>query len=362
MKNKITTCLLSLFGILFISPVFAMSYPSFGGITINSSTTAAQYVVYIFNLAIAAGAFIAGVVLFMAGVDYVSSRGDPTKLGSTKSKIKNAFLGLTILLASFMILNIINPQLTNIKIDQLEKTEETAVVVPEGTGIYLYDSPNYVSTVDPIRVIETKPSFLNDNFNAKTQSIKIVNPANGDFKFGAVLFAGTDDAASGSGGDLRGNCSYILNSVPDLSSANGSENNPPTGNNKLTSILVFKTKSEAVSVKLYNSINCTKRSSEYEKQNDAENMCTINSANGFTNLSQACPNFKGEVMSIEAADGIGVLFKATDKDSAGRCQFLESNNTGCINTVKYSYVYKLNQEKYAPSVVPKSFVIFPLVK
>jgi hypothetical protein len=362
MSKKRITFLISLFGILSVSPVFAIDYPEIAGITISSTTTAAQYIVYFFNLAIASGAFIAGVVLFMAGVDYVSSRGEPAKLESAKSKIRNAFLGLTILLASFMILNIINPQLTTIKIDQLGETEDSAIVIPEGTGIYLYDSPNYVSTKDPVRVTETMPSFLDDDFNAKAQSIKFVNPDSGDFKFGAVLFAGTNDPSSGSGADLRGNCSYVLNSVADLGSANGGENKPAVGRDKLSSILVFETDGGTGSVTIFNSINCIKRSNQYEEQKDEENMCTISGNSGFKNISEACPSFKGDVISVKTSGDVGVLFKATDKDSAGRCQFLESNETGCINTVKSSYVYKLKEGKYESSLSPKSFVIFSLVK
>jgi hypothetical protein len=363
MKKTGITSLLSLLGILAISPVFAMDYPTIAGITISSSTTASEYIVYFFNLAIASGAFIAGAVLFMAGVDYVSSRGEPAKIQDAKNKIKNAFLGLIILLSSFMILNIINPQLTSIKIDQLGTTEETEIVIPEGTGVYLYDSPNYVSTtLDPLRVIETKANFANENFNNKAQSIKFVNPEAGDFKFGAVLFAQNSNSDSGSGYDLRGNCSFALDSIPDLDSAVGEQNNPAIGKNNLSSILIFETKAGSASVTLYNSIDCKKGTDEYEKQEDEESICTISGGSGFSDLSTACPQFKGNIVSIKTSGDVGVLFKAAKKGVAGRCQFLESNNTGCINTVKYSYVYSFNRNKYDPAVIPQSFMIFPLVK
>jgi len=361
MKKTGATFLLSMLGILAISPVFAMDYPTIAGITISATTSAAEYIVYFFNLAIASGAFIAGVVLFMAGVDYMSARGEPARLSDAKKKITDAFIGLTVLLASFMILNIINPQLTNITIDQLENTAEVEVVIPEGTGVYLYDSPNYVSTVDPLRVTGVMPNFSEKGFNSKAQSIKFVNPSEG-FKFGAVIFAKTAVSDSGSGFELRGNCAFLLNSIPDLGSASGNENNPAIGNNSLSSILVFKTKNSAASVKLFNSPNCKKRTDDYGPQNDIDNMCTINSSSGFVDLAQACPNFKGDIFSIQTSGNVGVLFKAATSTAAGRCQFLESNNSGCINTPKYGYTYSLSIDKYAPSVTPKSFMLFPLVK
>jgi hypothetical protein len=361
MKKVKAIILFSLLGILSISPAFAMDFPKIAGITVSKTTTAAEFIIYLFNLAIASGAFIAAVVLIMAGVDYVSSKGEPAKIQSAKNKIKNAILGLTILLASFMILNIINPQLTSIKIDKLGKTADKEIVIPEGTGVYLYDSPNYVSTGDPLRVTETMANFSEKKFNKKVQSIKFVNPTS-DFKFGAVIFAENTDSELGSGFDLRGNCSFVLNSIPDLDVASGNENKPAIGKNKLSSILLFKTKDGGSSVKLYNNINCKKRSEEYGKQKEEENECTINSSGGFANIKDVCPKFKGDIFSIETSGDVGVLLKASEKEVAGRCQFLESNNSGCINTVKSSYVYSLNIEKYSPSVVPLSFMLFPLVK
>jgi hypothetical protein len=357
-KIKITF-IVSLLGIFNFSSVFAINV---AGMEISNSATAAEFVVYLFNLGIAVGTFIAAIVLIMAGIDYVSSRGEPAKIGSAKSKIKNAFLGLVVLLSSFMILNIINPELTNIKINELKNEEQPEIIIPEGTGVYLYDSPGYFSTGDPLRVIKSKASFTDDNFNNTTQSIKFVNPENGEFKFGAILFAKNANTGFGSGYDFRGNCSYILDSIPDLSATKGQENNPAIGNNKLSSIIVFKTKAGSPSITIYNSPNCKKRTEEYGPQKDEENKCTMSGSSGFTNIKDACPEFKGDIVSISTGGDVGVLFKAASKEAPGRCHFFESNNNGCINTPKYSYTYNLSIGEYSPSVVPQSFILFPLVK
>lgn len=342
-----------------ISPI-SIASADVAGITKNMS--AADVIIYLFNLGIAAGTFIAAIVLITAGFDYVSSRGEVAKIDSAKKKIKNAFFGLITLLASFMILNIINPQLTSIKINDLStQTFNTSVVIPEGTGVYLYDSPSYKkTTLDPLRIIDSKRNFSNDNFNNRVQSIKIVNPDNGDFNFGAVLFS--KESSSESGYDFRGNCSYILNSISDLGSSSGGENSPAIGNNNLSSIIVFKTKTGSASVTLYNSIDCKKGTEEFEEIKDEEAICKINGGSGFKNLSEACPKFKGNIVSIETSGDVGVLFKTVKSDAAGRCHYFESNESGCINTVKHSYSFNIGQYDDEPNVYPQSFMLFPLVK
>lgn len=363
MKKIKITILFLFFGMLISFPVFAATqYPTIAGIDINENTTAAQFVVYFFNLAIAAGAFIAGAVLCMAGIEYVSARGEPAKLESARNKIKNTFLGLTILLASFMILNIINPQLTSIKIDQLEKTPETKVVIPEASGVYLYDSPDYVSSENekPVRVTETMASFSNINFNNKAESIRFNNPSG--FQFGAVLFAALKNSDKGSGADLRGDCSYTLSDIPDLSIANDKENSPPIGKDNLASILIFKTNGDAGDITIYNTIDCKYRPDNYSVQCKENNKCIIKGGSGFKNLSEACPDFVGEITSIQSGANVGILLKAAAANGSGRCQFIKKTNAGCINVPQYSYVYKMNNKECSPTVTPKSFVIFSLVK
>jgi len=371
MKKRKAIIFLVLLGGIFVSPVLAaISYPEIAGITISNTTTASEYIIYFFNLAIAVGTFIAAVVIAMAGFDYVTSQGEPAKIESAKGKIRNAFLGVIILLASFLILNIINPQLTNIKINNLGKTQSTTtVVIPEGKGIYLYDSPNFSADGKSLILKETAATLAKDTFNNRVQSIKFVNPDN--FKFGAVLFA---DLVSGkdtiTGSDLRGRCSYLLSDLANMDNSSGNENNPPIGNNKLTSILIFKTTSGSASVNIYNSINCQGKTNDYCRKEDKDTpceedktkVCTLSGGNGFQNIKQTCPDFKGEVLSIGTSGDVGVLFKSEDKEKEGQCQFFQSGNTNCINTVKYSYVYRQDLDIEKMLISPKSFIVFPLVK
>ena len=117
MNIKITATILFLSLLAF--PAFAMDYPQFGGITLNKDTTAAQYIIYFFNLAVAIGAFIAVVMVIMAGIEWVTSGGEPSKVTSAKGKIVNTLFGVCVLMGCYFILNTINPELTNINIDDL---------------------------------------------------------------------------------------------------------------------------------------------------------------------------------------------------------------------------------------------------
>jgi hypothetical protein len=334
--NKTKKTIFSILAGIAVSPIaHAMSYPEMGGITLSSTTTAAEYIVYFFNLSVAVGATLAVVMLVMAGLEYVLSRGDVTKVQDARKRIQNSLLGLVILLGSYILLQIINPQLTKISVTVLPRQEYEETTVPEGKGVYLYDGEGFVSSGDPLILTETKSNFNKESF--KTKSIKFLNPDN--YSFGAILFDSDN---------LEGNCSYILNNLSSVSSASGSENNPAIGS--VSSIQVFETKTGTASVKLYNSINCSAKVEDYCRSGDADTpcqpdsakTCTLNSGTGFENISAICPNFDNEtgVLSIEVSGNVGILLKAADKNSKGRCQFFTPGNSVCINTVKYSYIFR----------------------
>jgi hypothetical protein len=119
---NIKTITTTIFLFFLVSPVFvvaAYDYPQIAGITINENTTAAEYLVYFFNLAVAIGALIAVVMVIMAGIEWVTSSGNPSKVESAKGKITNTLLGVAILMGCYLILNTISPELTTIKISDL---------------------------------------------------------------------------------------------------------------------------------------------------------------------------------------------------------------------------------------------------
>ena len=131
---NIKTIIVTIFSILIASPVFAIDYPEIGGMKISNTTTAAEFIIYLFYLGIAVGAFIAVIMIIMAGIEWLTSSGNPSKVESAKGKITNTLLGVCILFGCYLILNTINSQLTTIKIDDLRCEHGLVVLMKESKG------------------------------------------------------------------------------------------------------------------------------------------------------------------------------------------------------------------------------------
>ncbi len=90
-----------------------VQYPELPGVTPPSTikTALPEYLRYFFTFSI----FIAGILVFgvmiLGGVRYLTSAGAPAAMADAKDQITSGILGLIIILASFLILNTINPQL-----------------------------------------------------------------------------------------------------------------------------------------------------------------------------------------------------------------------------------------------------------
>lgn len=135
MQKKLTEfiVILCLF-LLFLSFSFALAqerkleveYPEIEGIKPETVATGLpEYVRYLFNF----GIIIAGLVLFGAliygGVRYLISTNNPPALIDARERILAAFLGIIILLSSYIILTTINPQLIVFHLPELEFKVET---------------------------------------------------------------------------------------------------------------------------------------------------------------------------------------------------------------------------------------------
>ena len=90
-----------------------IKYPTVPGTTTPTTveTGLPQYVKYIFNFAIWIAGLLAFGVIVLGGIRWLTSAGDPNKLRDAKDQLFAAFLGLIILLSSYLILTTINPQL-----------------------------------------------------------------------------------------------------------------------------------------------------------------------------------------------------------------------------------------------------------
>jgi len=74
-----------------------------------------QYIKGIYNYAIAIAGILAAVVMMGGGVLWLISRGDASKITKAKELIFGSIIGLIILLGSYLILHLINPELTKLK-------------------------------------------------------------------------------------------------------------------------------------------------------------------------------------------------------------------------------------------------------
>lgn len=188
------------------SALAAIEYPTIAGITISESTSAAEYLIYFFNLAVAAGTFIAVIMVIMAGIEWVTSSGNPGKVESAKSKLTNTVFGVMVLLGCYLVLNAINPQLTNIKIGDLSCEHGIVVLAKQASDGKIdqkcIDS-NQTDIVDTI-LSTVKWSFA-DNYLLKAYTYPQTN------------YAGTPteyDCSSGTcSGDITGAKSiyFVLN-------------------------------------------------------------------------------------------------------------------------------------------------------
>jgi hypothetical protein len=241
---KIKTILVIALSSFVSSPVFAATYPTFAGITISKTTTAAEYVIYFFNLIVAVGALMAVVMIIMAGVEWVTSSGEPGKVESAKGKIKNTLLGVTVLVGCYLILNTINPQLTSIKIDDLRcehgvvveiknvsgKIEEKCIDSNQGDiggtitntlkwkfpdkyllKVYTYPEINYKGEA---MVLDCRAGACSGSLSSTTKSIYFIlnNP-------GIYLYDGTDYKPG-----VKSYPRFISKSVPDLTQLESFDN------------------------------------------------------------------------------------------------------------------------------------------
>jgi hypothetical protein len=82
-----------------------------------------EYVKYIFDISFGIAGLLAFLGLLYAGFQYIYSAGDPQKLSKSKKQILAAFIGLFIIVSSYSILVIINPDIIMLILPTLEEVE-----------------------------------------------------------------------------------------------------------------------------------------------------------------------------------------------------------------------------------------------
>lgn len=142
----ITGSLVALFAGIFIA--HAQSYAPLAPLpgtytgTVGSETTnMSTYLAGAIKLIIALGAGLAVLVAIVGGTQYVAAGASPDAKSGAKERIFSAFIGLALVLTSYLILNSINPDLVNFKLElppikyDTTLTLATSTISSPGTGV-----------------------------------------------------------------------------------------------------------------------------------------------------------------------------------------------------------------------------------
>lgn len=124
------------------------------GTPLNDNSRLVDLIRYLYEWGIGLGGFAAFIALIIAGFQYLTSVGNAGKMGDAMKRMQSAGLGLVLLLGSFLVLNTINPQLTELKMPTIapgEEAEGLKPIKPEKVDLSikgcikatLYSGPDY---------------------------------------------------------------------------------------------------------------------------------------------------------------------------------------------------------------------------
>ena len=91
-----------------------LEYPKMGDIELSEEPTLPEIIKYIYLFSLGIVGFVALISMLIGAIRYITSAGNASKAEDAKDQITQAILGIIILLAAVLILNIINPDLVNI--------------------------------------------------------------------------------------------------------------------------------------------------------------------------------------------------------------------------------------------------------
>jgi len=128
--------LIFLFSLIIAGFVFAqrpleVEYPEAGGLRPESTVFGlSAYVKYIFNLSIIISGLLAFGTFVAGGIRYITSAGVPAFKKDASEQMFAAFIGLLVLLTSYMLLTSINPELTMLSAPEIIKTTFNPIETP----------------------------------------------------------------------------------------------------------------------------------------------------------------------------------------------------------------------------------------
>jgi hypothetical protein len=134
-KNLIPFFLTTATVLLFVAPILVFAQTQI--ITANIPGTNSPsvegpgaFVANFYEFALMIGGVLAFGIIVYGGVKYMASAGNPSGQSDAKEWIEAALLGLLLLVGAYFILNVINPQLLNLKLPTLTPVSITVPTTP----------------------------------------------------------------------------------------------------------------------------------------------------------------------------------------------------------------------------------------
>lgn len=148
-----------------------LDYPKFGPFDLNVNQSLPEMIGFFYYFIVGISGLAAFVMLVYGGVQWLTSGAIPSQASEARDKVRNAIIGLLLVLASFLIIQVINPELTVIGgkplIDPCSDSAKKAKCTP-GTAITPLSSSNVTLTVDSKSSLSILPGTASIAIDWKT--------------------------------------------------------------------------------------------------------------------------------------------------------------------------------------------------
>ncbi len=134
-----------------------------------------EYISFLFNFVMGVGGAIAFAALVFGGFRYMTSAGNPETMSDAKSRIKGAILGLCLLLASFIILDQINPQIKEIEFPATDWGIAGLFFTGELDGVDIKDAATDINRTANLPVYYKNLEYDCSNLEAENSPAYLVN-------------------------------------------------------------------------------------------------------------------------------------------------------------------------------------------
>ena len=166
-----------------------LDYPAFGGFDLSVNQSLPEIVAFLYYFIVGISGLAAFVMLVIGGIQWLASGAIPSQAAEAKDKVRNAILGLLLILASFLIIQVINPELTVLNVNLLTGGEGSTPVLDVST--FSEVDPKVTAAKLPATGADNDGIYLCKEFECacagpvcvKGTDPSISNPSTDDFLF-----------------------------------------------------------------------------------------------------------------------------------------------------------------------------------